>query len=145
MGCLFSKKKKLRQPLFYKLSDELFHKYFSQDILTEIILNYEKEYFNIILSKNLVENYIFKDLIFNSHINVINIQYFMYISLNYNSGIYYLVFFKDSHFPTFNDKLLNLNYDYDKIKEIKMELNKQFIKYYYHPKRIAKWEKELDE
>jgi hypothetical protein len=36
-------------------------------------------------------------------------------------------------------------YNYPKIKEIKFQLNKEIIEYYYHPSRIELWIWELDE
>jgi hypothetical protein len=41
--------------------------------------------------------------------------------------------------------LILLEYDYDKIKETNKRLNKEFIKWYYHPLRIDNWINEINE
>jgi hypothetical protein len=59
MGCRFSKKKKkeLQPPLFYKLSNESFCKYFSQDILCDIVsLNNKVVSNNNVVGFNIVIN-----------------------------------------------------------------------------------------
>jgi hypothetical protein len=143
MGCRFSKKKKkeLRQPLFYKLSDELLHKYFSQDILCDIVLNYGKGDFILIINNILYKFYKFYGYN-NIFIIIIDIAYIVYI--RYYEDMTYFTFNKIYYLPK-NSIIIKIYYNFDKIKETNKRKNEEIIKKVYHPLRIAKWINEINE
>jgi hypothetical protein len=52
MGSMFQKDKKvLHPPLLYKINNNLYDKYFTEDVLNQIIFYKYKDNFNIIINK----------------------------------------------------------------------------------------------
>jgi hypothetical protein len=134
---------KIQSPSFYKLKGDNYEElnkidfnehYLKNNFCVDIVFAPENKLSLIWLIKIFIFDAVYKS-VYCCHYNITTGTTTEYLNFSKYEG--------KCEFNINND--IYFNYDYDKIKETNKRKNEEIIKKVFHPSRIAKWEKELDE